>query len=206
MNITLGSSETILAIDTSGPRLQLALLVADAVDVVVEDLPKGHAEIVFDRIAGLMARHKIAYGDLTRIAVTTGPGSFTGLRIGLSAARGLGLALNIPVIGVPTLLAMSLAAPAGQRVIIAVDARRGEAYRQHFSGPGMPVDKAVLVPVTEMEGSALAPSVHADIAAMTRFAATADPTGYPPDPTYIRSADAKPQTGFAVAHAAEASS
>ena len=206
MNATIGSSETILAIDTSGPRLQLALLVADDVDAWVEDLPKGHAEVLFDRIAGLLARNAVTYDDLTRISVTTGPGSFTGLRIGLSAARGLGLAHNIPVIGVPTLLAMSLAAPAGQPVTIAVDARRGEAFRQSFSAPGVPVDKAVLVPATEMEGMVLAPSVHADIAAMTRFAATADPADYPPDPTYVRSADAKPQTGFAVAHVAEASS
>ena len=74
--------------------------------------------------------------DLARIAVTTGPGSFTGLRIGLSAARGIGLARAIPVVGVPSLLAISLSAPAGKPVSVLLDARRGEAYFQSFSAPG----------------------------------------------------------------------
>src|SRR5687768_8070017 len=103
----------LLAIDTAGPRLQLALLRDGAVDTLVEDMPKGQAERIFPAIDEILARNGTAYADLGRIAVTTGPGSFTGLRIGLAAARGLGLTLEIPVIGIPTLFAISLGGPQG---------------------------------------------------------------------------------------------
>ena len=102
----------LLAIDTAAPRLQLALLHDDdRVETLSEDMATGQAERLFPALAELLARSGATYADLTRIAVTTGPGSFTGLRIGLSAARGLGLALNIPVVGVPSLLALSLQRP-----------------------------------------------------------------------------------------------
>ncbi len=81
----------LLAIDTAAPRLALAVLRdGDRVDTLIEDMATGQAERLFPAIDELFARAGIAYADLTRIAVTTGPGSFTGLRIGLSAARGLG--------------------------------------------------------------------------------------------------------------------
>ena len=77
---------TLLAIDTAAPRLQLALLSdGDRVMTLVEDMATGQAERLFPALDELLAEAGIAYADLTRIAVTTGPGSFTGLRIGLSA-------------------------------------------------------------------------------------------------------------------------
>ncbi len=116
-----------LAIDTAAPRLQLALLRADGeTDVSLDDIATGHAEILFDRLAALLARNGLGHADIKRIAVTTGPGSFTGLRIGLSAARGLGLARKLPVIGVPSLFALSLEVADGP-VTVLLDARRGEA-------------------------------------------------------------------------------
>src|SRR5690606_20932616 len=97
-----------LAIDTARERLQLALILADGTaDTEIRDIAKGHAEIIFPAIDALLARHGLAYKDLQRIGVSTGPGSFTGLRIGLSAARGLGVALDIAVIGIPSLVALS---------------------------------------------------------------------------------------------------
>src|SRR5690606_16887620 len=123
---------------TAGPRLQLALLRAGGADAVSEEVGTGHAELIFPRIAELLARNGVGYGDLTRVAVTTGPGSSAGVRIGLSAARGLGLALGVPVVGVGTLEALSLAAPPGTAHAVLVDARRGEAYLQLFAGPGQP--------------------------------------------------------------------
>ena len=77
---------TLLAIDTAGPRLQLALRVDGAVDVSIDEIAQGHAEVLFPRIDALLARNGLTYADLERVAVTTGPGSFTGLRIGISAA------------------------------------------------------------------------------------------------------------------------
>ena len=188
----------LLAIDTAGPRLQLALLRDESIDTIIEDMPKGQAERIFPAIAELLARNATSYGDLTRIAVTTGPGSFTGLRIGLSAARGLGLALGIPVIGVPTLTAISLAGPE-TAFTICLDARRGEAYVQSFNGAGAPEDEARLLPLAEV----LTPTVLTDpqvpIEDLARFASTVAAEKFPPDPTYIRGADAKPQEKFRVA-------
>jgi tRNA threonylcarbamoyl adenosine modification protein YeaZ len=199
---------TLLAIDTAAPRLQLALLRRESVDVLVEDMPTGQAERIFPAIAELLARNNAAYADLTRVAVTTGPGSFTGLRIGLSAARGLGLALNIPVVGVPSLLALSLGAQCDALGVL-LDARRGEAYVQIFSGPAIPIRPPALLPMDEARaliphGAAIVTSPFVDIAALARFAATADPALFPPEATYIRDADAKPQEKFRVARVPEA--
>src|SRR5665213_4553434 len=138
----------VLAIDTAAPRLQLALLRADGVvDSSIDDIAQGHAELLFPRLDALLARNEVTYADLDRVAVTTGPGSFTGLRIGLSAARGLGLALDIPVLGIPSLLTISLAAPAGRPVAILLDARRDEAYFQTFSEPGIALGDPQLLPM-----------------------------------------------------------
>ncbi len=140
----------LLAIDTSGARLQLGLAMPDEVLTGIEARERGHAEILFDRIAALLARAGLDYADLQRIAVITGPGSFSGLRIGLSAARGLGLALNIPVIGISTLEAVSLSAPAGHPFVVVMDARRGEVYREEYVEPGIPMqDEIELLPVAE---------------------------------------------------------
>ncbi len=194
----------LLAIDTAAPRLALAVLRHDdRVDTLVEDMATGQAERLFPALDELLARVGITYPDLTRIAVTTGPGSFTGLRIGLSAARGLGLALDIPVLGIPSLLALSLSAQCDP-VAVLLDAKRGEAYFQSFSGPAIPIRDAALLPMDEAQklvpqGAGVITSPLVDIAAMARFAVTAEPALYPPEAAYIRDADAKPQEKFRIA-------
>lgn len=187
-----------LGIDTAAPRLQLAVLRGDgASDLSIDDIATGHAEILFDRLAALLARNGLSHADVERIAVTAGPGSFTGLRIGLSAARGLGLARRLPVLGIPSLFALSLGVEAGP-VTVLLDARRGEAYFQSFSAPGVAETEPQLLPI-EAARSRVRPGAHliespfVDLAAMVRFAATADPETYPPHAAYIRDADAKPQ-------------
>jgi tRNA threonylcarbamoyladenosine biosynthesis protein TsaB len=192
----------LLAIDTAAPRLQLALLAGDRTDVLAEDMAQGQAERIFPAIDELLARNGLAYKDLARIAVTTGPGSFTGLRIGLSAARGLGLALGIPVIGVPSLTAISLSGAGATTVLL--DARRNEAYFQRFAAPGRPEGEPALLGIAEaglsvIAGDTLIESPFADVAALARYAETLDPALYPPEAAYIRDADAKPQEKFRVA-------
>jgi tRNA threonylcarbamoyladenosine biosynthesis protein TsaB len=195
---------TLLAIDTAAPRLALALLREnDRIDTLVEDMATGQAERLFPALDELLARAGLTYADLTRIAVTTGPGSFTGLRIGLSAARGLALALEIPVLGIPSLTALSLPAPAYPLAVL-LDARRGEAYFQAFAGPAIPMSAPALLPMDEAQrrvpsGASVVTSPLVDIAALARFAVTADPSRFPPEATYIRDADAKPQEKFRVA-------
>lgn len=187
-----------LAIDTAAPRLQLAVLGADeTVDVSTDDIATGHAEILFDRLAALLERNDLTHAQVERIAVTTGPGSFTGLRIGLSAARGLGLARKLPVLGIPSLFALSLGEKSGP-VTVLLDARRGEAYFQAFSAPGVAETEPLLLPIEEArarvaQNTKLIESPFVDLAAMVRFAALADPALYPPHAAYIRDADAKPQ-------------
>ncbi len=194
----------LLAIDTAAPRLQLALLAADGqLETLVEDMPTGQAERLFPALASLLARAGAGYADLSRIAVSTGPGSFTGLRIGLSAARGLGLALGLPVLGIPSLLALSLAGPDAP-VAVLLDARRDEAYLQLFSAPGAPLGPAQLLPMDEARrrvpaGARLCTAPFVDIGALARFALTADPAAFPPAAAYVRDADAKPQQRFRIA-------
>ncbi|WDR07039.1 tRNA (adenosine(37)-N6)-threonylcarbamoyltransferase complex dimerization subunit type 1 TsaB [Devosia rhodophyticola] len=194
-----------LAIDTAAPRLQLALLHANGqTDQLIDEISTGHAELIFARIETLLSRNDLGYADLERIAVTTGPGSFTGLRIGLSAARGVGLARNIPVLGVPSLLAISLAATPGVPVSVLLDARRDQAYVQNFSAPGVPLDAARLVPMEGARAGLTADAViiespFVEIALLARFADKADPAAFPPEASYVRHADAKPQTAARIA-------
>lgn len=195
-----------LAIDTAQPRLQLGLLRADgAFESHVEEIASGHAERIFPAIAALLARAGLGYADLERIAVTTGPGSFTGLRIGLAAARGIALARGLPVVGVPSLVAISLSAPedAGDVFGVLVDARRGEAYAQGFSAPGEPFGPVRLLAIeearTKLPGALRLETPFPDIARLTRFAAVADPAVFPPEPSYVREADAKPQSDKRIA-------
>jgi tRNA threonylcarbamoyladenosine biosynthesis protein TsaB len=198
----------LLAIDTAAPRLQLALLMDQRVDALVEEMPQGQAERIFPAIDELLVRNGVSYAALGRIAVTTGPGSFTGLRIGLSAARGLGLALEIPVIGVPSLLALSLGSDNVPTAVL-LDARRGEAYLQLFSGPASPDGPAQLLSMDEARssiavGANVLTTPFIDVLALARFAAGADPAAFPPDAAYIRGADAKPQEKFRVARVTDA--
>ena len=170
----------------------------------IDEIATGHAELIFGRIAELLARNNLTYPDLARVAVTTGPGSFTGLRIGLSAARGIGLARGIPVIGVPSLLAISLAAPAGTAVTVLLDARREEAYLQSFSAPGLPAGAAQILPMAAaraaiLAGSTLIESPFVDIGHVAGYGASADPLTHAPEAAYVRDADAKPQTAARIA-------
>lgn len=198
----------LLAIDTSGARLQLGLASDGEVLTTVEACEKGHAEILFDRIDALLGRAGLVYADLARIAAITGPGSFSGLRIGLAAARGLGLALGVPVIGVPRLLALSLLAKGHGPVGIFVDARRGEAYCEVFEAPGLAGKGPCLLPAEQARAALqtcaeVIETAFPDIGRTAQFAAGLDPESFPPVPAYVRDADAKPQHGARIARIGE---
>ena len=115
-------------------------------------MKRGHAEALMPLIARVMKASGIAFAALDRIAVTTGPGSFTGLRVGLSAARGIALAAGKPVVGVTTLTAY--AAPVvsenGEHpVISAIDARHDHVYFQVVSGDGSSLVRPRVAPIEE---------------------------------------------------------
>lgn len=97
-----------------------------------EERAAGQAERLIPMIDEVLQEAGLAFAALTRIGVTIGPGSFTGTRIGLSAARALGLVLDIPVIGVTTLDALAEQGPADSAFIVGFDARREQIYVQMF--------------------------------------------------------------------------
>lgn len=108
-------------------------------------LVRGHAEALMPMVEAVMAEAGAAYRDLDLIATTVGPGTFTGLRVGLAAARGVALAAGRPIVGVTTLEALAhgvdRAALGGRRLVAALDARRGEVYAQVFDGDLAPLDE-----------------------------------------------------------------
>src|SRR4051794_26516035 len=96
----------ILAIDTAANLCAACVFDGDAdreLGRSVRDIGKGHAEVLMDVIAEALAAAGAAFGDLDAVAVAVGPGSFTGIRVGVSVARGLALAQKIPAAGVSTL-------------------------------------------------------------------------------------------------------
>lgn len=107
----------------------------------------GHAERLFPMLSAMMEKSGLTFAALDRIAVTVGPGSFTGVRIGIAAARGLALAAGKPVVAATSLAVMAerareLLAEAGEALgprplIAAVDARRGTLYVQSFADDGV---------------------------------------------------------------------
>ena len=97
-----------------------------------EVMARGHQERLAPMAREVMAQAGLAFDRLDRIAVTVGPGSFTGLRVGIAFAKGLALALDRPAVGVGALEA--LAAQASGLVFPAIDARRGQLYLQAFDG------------------------------------------------------------------------
>jgi tRNA threonylcarbamoyladenosine biosynthesis protein TsaB len=145
----------ILAIDTALEACAAGLLDTDAGKMIArESLPmkRGHAEALMPLIARVIKDSGITFATLDRIAVTTGPGSFTGLRVGLSAARGIALAADKPVVGVTTLAAY--AAPivneGGEHpVISAIDARHDQVYLQVVAGNGASLLWPRVAPIEE---------------------------------------------------------
>jgi tRNA threonylcarbamoyladenosine biosynthesis protein TsaB len=131
----------VLAIDTAFEACSVAILDTDRSDVRVHEsvpMQRGHAEALMPLIARVLDRAQLAFAALDRVAVTTGPGSFTGLRVGIAAARGIALAAGKPAIGLSTLAAFAapfIAADDTLPVVVAIDARHDHVYLQIF-GPG----------------------------------------------------------------------
>src|ERR1700751_6254902 len=130
----------VLAIDTALAACAAAVLDTNHGIVASETLPmvRGHAEALIPLIARVMERSDMTFRNLGRVAVTTGPGSFTGVRVGLAAARGFGVATGVPVVGVSTLsvyAAPYLAGNGKSPVVVAIDARHEHVFLQVF-GPG----------------------------------------------------------------------
>ncbi|MGL4321770.1 MAG: tRNA (adenosine(37)-N6)-threonylcarbamoyltransferase complex dimerization subunit type 1 TsaB [Paracoccaceae bacterium] len=197
--------EIILAFDTSAAHCAAALLLDGQILAdVLEPMEKGQSERLMPLLEELVAPY--GWQALTAIAVGTGPGNFTGVRIAVAAARGLALGLGIPAIGVTRLEALAHGLP--RPVTVIEDARRNEAYVQCFDSTGphaarliaiadsLPDDGSML---TGSAAGAVAPDrVQAPPAlpiahAIARIAASRLHLASPrPAPFYLRGADAAP--------------
>ena len=140
------SQAMLLAIETSD-RLCAVCLVDTATGAIAVsrtlDIGRGHAERMIGLIGDVLADAHMAYCDLTLLAVCVGPGSFTGIRVGLATVTGLSIALGTPIRGVTSLQALAGAAlgrSGGRGVLALVDAHRGDVFAQTFSADGLPLD------------------------------------------------------------------
>ena len=133
-----------LGIDTASDLTSVALLDSEghfATDQT--DSPRGQGEILFRMIQNVFQKMGKTPKDLTHIAVTIGPGSFTGVRIGLSTARGLGLALNIPVLGVDNFCATAYGLK--QKLTVVLDSKRDDYFAQDFDAKGHPINDQIII-------------------------------------------------------------
>lgn len=219
---------TLLAIDTSASLCAAALFDGTReLGREVIDIGKGHAERLMGVIEAALSQAGKSYADLTRIGVAIGPGSFTGIRVGVATARGLALGSGAPAIGVSNLEAVAAAAaPAfpGRPVMAAFTATPGFIHAAIYEPSG----NVVYSPATMLTDAALALALRhdavvagtaaaslaaldprmpaasaaatADIAVYARLA-TLKPAGERPKPLYMREPDAKPQAGFVLPRA-----
>lgn len=221
----------LLAVDTAANLCAVAVCDAATGRILAdasEDIGRGHAERLMPMIDAVLRQAATPISAIGKIAVAVGPGSFTGIRVGVATARGLALALGVPAVGVSTLEILAADARKafpGREVLAAVDARRGEIYAQRFDAAGLALDEPRMTTLEALAdelrrarlplvaGSA-APllaaacgedeieiaSAHATapVAVLAGIGAARE-AGAPPAPLYLRAPDAKPQAGFAVA-------
>lgn len=185
-----------------------------------EPMTKGHQERLGGLVRDAMAEAGGGFDALDRIGVTVGPGSFTGLRVGMAFAQGLGAALNRPVLGLSTLDALAASLSQADAFTVAlIDARRGQVYARLFDG-GRPLgpDAALTLedaagrirdlgrparlvgggaPVLvqafpDLETALVDPRAAPSPEALALLTARADPAASSPRPLYLRAPDATP--------------
>ena len=207
----------ILAVDTSLGACSVALVNDERVHAhVFEVMARGHAEALAPMVEAAMKQAGWKFANLERLAVTTGPGTFTGQRVGLAFMRAMRIALGIPLVGLTTLSTMAEQAMAETGTGIGVglhDARRDEVYLEiagsvrlepcllpfavaverlaelalRFALAGTAAERAH----QHLPASLLSNVRQPDALWVARLARTATPTHEPPRPLYLRPPDAK---------------
>jgi tRNA threonylcarbamoyladenosine biosynthesis protein TsaB len=125
----------VLSLDTSLGACSAAVTRdGETLAALSEPMPRGHQERLATLVQETMLAAGLGFAALDRVGVTVGPGSFTGLRVGLAFAKGLGLALSKPCIGVGTLEALAASVPGAGLTGAVIDAKRGQVYLQMFDG------------------------------------------------------------------------
>lgn len=142
----------ILAIDTALNHCSVALDVPGKRVHETQEMMQGHAEHLMPMVERVLERAGVEYSELEAVAVTVGPGAFTGLRIGLSAARALALALEIPVYGITTtqLLALQHVRQTPKEVAVILETKRQDFYVQMFDAVGKAKSEAAALPAEDI--------------------------------------------------------
>jgi tRNA threonylcarbamoyladenosine biosynthesis protein TsaB len=206
----------ILALDTCLGACSVAVC-ADGATLAAasEAMTRGHQERLAPMAREVMATAGLAFAQLDRIAVTVGPGSFTGLRVGLAFAKGLALALDRPCVGISVLQALGRGRPGFAAAC--VDAHRGQVYLQVFidgqaamapdvlpveiaaarlielyaGGPAVLVGSGAPLLQAALPQAAAEPDALPDPVAIAALASGARAPRAPPRPLYLRAPDAK---------------
>ncbi len=133
----------VLALETAGAACSVAVWDDAIIAARFLSIGRGHAELLAPMIAEVLAEAGISAAEVDRLAVTVGPGAFTGLRVGLATARGLALASNTPLVGITTFEALAHAVPAeeraGRTLLVVVESRRSELFLQRFDAALIPI-------------------------------------------------------------------
>ena len=218
----------LLALDTASRLCAACVFDTETVAELgraVRDIGKGHAEHLIETVNEAMETAGLAFSELGAVGVSIGPGSFTGIRVGVSAARGFALALKVPAVGVSTLEAIAAETRdvvGAVTVMGALEGGRGAIHAALFDAAGAPLrdpfvatlEDAVALALSSravLAGSAAeriaadprlagvrvaSVAATADIAVYARLAASRAGSAEKPMPLYLREADAKPQAGF----------
>lgn len=214
----------VLAFDATMAACSVALWCDGSVEASLCDpMVHGQAEALVPAVESVLKKAACSYDALDRIAVTVGPGSFTGVRVGLATARGLGVATECPVIGVLTTVVLAEEARLNgtdTKIAVAIDARRAELYVQCFDQDGeagrdplclLPTDAAKLLEqdawrlvgdsAEKLSGLVsnevkISGPVYPNATVLAAMAAQQPLPSAPPGPVYIRPPDAAlPKSG-----------
>ena len=216
----------ILALDTCLGACSVAVWTdGRALAAASEAMTRGHQERLAPMTREVMTKAGLVFADLDRIAVTVGPGSFTGLRVGLAFAKGLALALERPCLGISVLEALGRGTVRSGFAAAAIDAHRGQVYLQVFidgapvmapdvlpvevaaarlaelypGGPAVLIGSGAPLLQAALPGSAAEPDALPDPLAIAALAAAMRAPFAPPRPLYLRAPDARPMNAGLVA-------
>lgn len=199
----------VLALDASlGP---VSAAVVDTVDERIvlrrDEDPEGRAERLPRLVADLLAEAGVSPAALDRVAVTTGPGGFTGVRVGIAFARGFALVHDTPLVGLDTLTALALSTREAPAVLAYVHGRKGRVLMRRFAAGGEPLGPADEVDATFLStlfpdavlagpdanrlGGGRPAVTGVDVVALARHAAGLDPECHPAEPRYAAPPDAR---------------
>ncbi len=212
----------VFSVDTAHAACSVCVFDTDrnrALSLISEPMQRGHAERLTDMAHEAVVSAGISFADIERLAACSGPGTFTGVRIGLAFVRGLSLVLKVPVVGITTFAALAescRAVSAAQDIWVVQDARRGEVYLQGFDAEGNSAHPATVLGVSEagallndksglvvgsgaglieLREGLMASGVSSipDAVMIARLAGQVADTGAPAVPFYLRKPDAKAQ-------------